>query len=99
MPHATGMSTLFGNLEGISHQLDPLTARDMRLRETCYGAIYRPGRSKPVFVVNIISIMIIQKITSNLLVKSYLILSKFIRNFYQTNFVSPIPYFSHPHYL
>ena len=52
------MSTIFVISEGISHHLDPLTAHDVELRETCYGAMDRPDTVVNI-VVNIILIIII----------------------------------------
>ena len=44
--------------EGISQHLDPQTAQDVELRETCYGAMDRPDTVVNI-VVNIILIIII----------------------------------------
>ncbi len=52
------MSTIFEISEGISHHLDPLTAHDVELRETCYGAMDRTDTVVNI-VVNMILIIII----------------------------------------
>ncbi len=52
------MSTMFEISKGISHHIDPLTAKDVELRETPYGAMDRPDTVVNI-VVNIILIIII----------------------------------------
>ena len=52
------LSTIFEISEEISDQLDPLTAQDVELRETCYGAMDRPDTVVTI-VVNIILMIII----------------------------------------
>ncbi len=50
--------------EGISHHLAPLTAQDVGLRETCYGAMDRPDKVvNHSIVVNLIFIMVILELT------------------------------------